>query len=74
MRSLDFLIVLFLLAALWPTALWSTQPLTKMSIRNLNRDKGQLADKANNLTAIYVLAVQKMWKPQCLITLFTFTS
>jgi hypothetical protein len=33
-------------------ALGSTQPLTEMSIRNLLEGKGQLARKADNLTAI----------------------
>jgi hypothetical protein len=30
----------------------STQPLTEMSTRNLPRDKGRSAPKADNLTAI----------------------
>jgi hypothetical protein len=33
-------------------ALGSTQPLTEMSTRHLPGDKGSLARKANNLTAI----------------------
>jgi hypothetical protein len=34
------------------TALGLTQPLTEMSTRNLRGDKGQLAHKTDNLTAI----------------------
>jgi hypothetical protein len=33
-------------------ALWSTQPLTEMSTRNLLGGKGRLAREADNLTAI----------------------
>jgi hypothetical protein len=33
-------------------ALWSTQPLTEMSTRNLPRGKAQPTRKADNLTAI----------------------
>jgi hypothetical protein len=33
-------------------ALWSTQPLTEMSTRNLSRSKGRPALKADKLTAI----------------------
>jgi hypothetical protein len=38
-------------------ALGSTQPLTEMSTRNILGGKGQLALKADNLTAIYELIV-----------------
>jgi hypothetical protein len=40
-------------------ALGSTQPVTKMTNRNLPGDKGWPAHKADNLTAIYELIVQK---------------
>jgi hypothetical protein len=33
-------------------ALWSAQPLTEMSTRNVPGGKGGLASKAHNLTAI----------------------
>jgi hypothetical protein len=49
MRSLDFSIDLILPFALRP---WSTQPLTEISNRNLPWGKGQLALKADNLTAV----------------------
>jgi hypothetical protein len=38
-------------------ALWSTQPLTEMSTRNLPGGKKWPARRADNLTAIYVLNV-----------------
>jgi hypothetical protein len=37
-------------------ALWSTQPLTEMSTRDLPGDKGQPVRKADNLTAICKLS------------------
>jgi hypothetical protein len=40
-------------------ALGSTQPLTEMSIRNLPGVKGQLVRKADKLTAICGLIVEK---------------
>jgi hypothetical protein len=43
-------------------ALVSTQPLTEMSTGNLTGGKGQLACKADNLTAICEPIVQKMWE------------
>jgi hypothetical protein len=48
MRSLNVSIRLIL-----PAALWSTQPLTKMSTRSLPGGKGRRARKVDNLTAIY---------------------
>jgi hypothetical protein len=41
-------------------ALWSTQPLTEKSTRNLPGGKGR---PAGNLTAICEPIVWKMWKP-----------
>jgi hypothetical protein len=35
-------------------ALWSTQPLTEMSIRNIPGGKGRSARKADNLTADFL--------------------
>jgi hypothetical protein len=61
MRSLDFLIDLSLLAALWP--------LTEMSTRNLSGGKRWPAHKANNLTAVWEPIVWKMMEPRCLRTL-----
>jgi hypothetical protein len=49
MMSLNFLIDLVLLAALWP---WWTQPLTEMSTRNLPAGKERPAHKSDNLKAI----------------------
>jgi hypothetical protein len=46
-RSLDFSIDLII-----PAALWSTQPLTEMSTRNLPGGKGRPARKADNFTVI----------------------
>jgi hypothetical protein len=51
-------------------ALGLTQPLTKMSTRNFLWGKGQLACKADYLTAIYEQIVQKMWEAHHLITLW----
>jgi hypothetical protein len=42
----------------------STQPLTRMSTRNLPEGKGQPACKADNFTAICDPAVSKIWEPQ----------
>jgi hypothetical protein len=67
MRLLDFLIRLILPA---PTmALWSTQPLTEMSTRNLPGGKERPARRADNLTAICDPIVYRAWEPQCLTTL-----
>jgi hypothetical protein len=56
-------------------ALWSTQPLTEMSIRNLPAGgKAQPARKADNLTAVCEPIVQKMWEPRRLTTLWVFTA
>jgi hypothetical protein len=62
MRSLDFSIYLILPAALWP--LWSTQPPTELSTRNLPGGKGRPARKVDNPTAICESTVKKMWKPR----------
>jgi hypothetical protein len=51
-------------------ALGSTQPLTEMSTRILPGGKRRPALKADNLTAICELIVQKMWEPRCLTTLW----
>jgi hypothetical protein len=51
-------------------ALGSTQRLREMSTRNLPGGKRRPARKADNLTAIYVPIVQKMWKPRRLRTLW----
>jgi hypothetical protein len=46
-----------------------------MSTRNLPEDKGRPARKADNLTAIYVLIVKKMWwEPRPLTTLWASTA
>jgi hypothetical protein len=55
-------------------ALGSTQPLTEMSTRNLRGDKERPSHKAENLTAICELTVQKMWEPRRLTTLWAFTA
>jgi hypothetical protein len=55
-------------------ALWSTQPLTEMSIRNLPGDKGRPARKADNLTAICETTVYKTWKPRRLTVLWVPTA
>jgi hypothetical protein len=44
-------------------ALWTTQPLTQMSTRDLPGRKGQPEHKANNLTAICEPNVYKMREP-----------
>jgi hypothetical protein len=41
--------------------LWSTQPLTEMSTRNIPGGKGRPARKAENLTAICEPTVYKLW-------------
>jgi hypothetical protein len=51
-------------------ALGSTQPLTKMSTRNLPGGKGWPALKAGNLTAICEQIVYKMWEPRRLTALW----
>jgi hypothetical protein len=51
-------------------ALESIQPLTEMSTRNVPGDKGRLARKADNLTAICEPTVWKMWEPRHLETLW----
>jgi hypothetical protein len=51
-------------------ALGSAQPLTEMTTRNLPGGKGRAARKADYLTAICVLIVQKMWGPRRLTTLW----
>jgi hypothetical protein len=66
MRSLDFSIDLILRAALW---LWSRLGLvTEMSTRNLPRDKGRPARKAD-ITAICEPIVYEMWELRSLTAL-----
>jgi hypothetical protein len=55
-------------------SLGSTQPLTKMSTKNLFGGKGRTAHKADNLTAIYEPFVYKKWEPRCLTTLWASTA
>jgi hypothetical protein len=55
-------------------ALGSTQPQTEMSTRNLPDSKGRPARKAENLIAICEPAVQKIWEPQRLVTLWASTA
>jgi hypothetical protein len=55
-------------------ALGSTQPLTEMSTSNLPGGKGRPARKADNLTAICMPIVWKMWEPRRLTTLWAFTA
>jgi hypothetical protein len=50
-------------------AMGSTQPLTKMSTRNLPGGKKRPARRADNLAAIYEAECLKMWKPQPPVTL-----
>jgi hypothetical protein len=45
-----------------------------MSTRNLPRGKGRWARKADKLTAICELIVQKMWEPRRLTTLWVSTA
>jgi hypothetical protein len=54
--------------------LGSTQSLTEMINSNLPGGKGQLARKADNLTAICERTVQKMWEPRRLTTLRASTA
>jgi hypothetical protein len=60
----------------WPSpssrtiVLGSTQSLKEMSTMNLPADKGRPVRKADNLTAICELTVQKMWEPRGLTTLW----
>jgi hypothetical protein len=54
--------------------LWSTQPLTEMSTRNLHEGNGRLARKADNLTAICEPVVWKMWEPRRLNNLWASTA
>jgi hypothetical protein len=64
----------------WPNpssrtmAIGSTQPLTKMSTRNLPEGKGWPVPKANNLTAICEPIVQKMWESRRLTSLCASTA
>jgi hypothetical protein len=51
-----------------------TQPLTEMSTRDLPGGNGRSAHKADNLTAICELIVQKMSEPQHLTTLWASTA
>jgi hypothetical protein len=54
--------------------LGSTQPLTEMSTRNIPGGKGRPARKADNLTAICVPIVYKMWEPRRLTNLWASTA
>jgi hypothetical protein len=54
--------------------LGSTQHLTEMSTRNLPEGEGGPTRKADNLTAICELILQKMWKPRRLKTLCASTA
>jgi hypothetical protein len=54
-------------------ALGSTQPLTKMSTRNLPVAKGRPAREADNLNPICEPIVSKMWEPRRLTTRWAFT-
>jgi hypothetical protein len=51
-------------------ALGLTQPLKKISIRNIPGSKGRPVRKADNLTAICEPTVQNRWVPQRLTTLW----
>jgi hypothetical protein len=53
-------------------ALGLIQPLAEISTRNLPGGKGRPAHKADKLTAICELIVQKMWEPRRLTTLLAF--
>jgi hypothetical protein len=55
-------------------ALESTQPLTEMSTKNIPGGEGRPARKAENLTAICVPIVYKMWECQHLTTLWLSTA
>jgi hypothetical protein len=55
-------------------ALGSSQPLTEMSIRNLPGGKKRPACKTNNLTALCVPIVYKMWEPRRLTILWASTA
>jgi hypothetical protein len=48
----------------------STQPLTEMSTRNLPGGKGRPARKADNLNAVCVSSISKIWEPRRLTTLW----
>jgi hypothetical protein len=50
-------------------ALWSTQPLTEMSTRNLSGGKKRPARRADNLAECL-----KMWEPQLLATIRASTA
>jgi hypothetical protein len=51
-------------------ALGSTQPLKEMTTTKLPGSKGRSASKADNFTAICEPAVEKMWEPRRLTTLW----
>jgi hypothetical protein len=55
-------------------ALGSTQPLTKMSTRNLTGSYGRSAHKAGNLTAICGPTVQERWTPRRLRNVWATTA
>jgi hypothetical protein len=72
MRSMDFINLSNLSSH--TMALWSIQPLTEMSARNLPGGKGRPERKTDNLTAIYEPIFNKMWDPLRLSTLWVFTA
>jgi hypothetical protein len=53
--------------------LGSTQALNRNEYQNIPGGKGRLANKAENLIAIYEPIVKKMWEPQHLTTLWAST-
>jgi hypothetical protein len=56
-------------------ALGLTQPLTELSTGNFPWGEGQLAPKADSLTAISEPRLsKKMWEPQCLTTVWASTA
>jgi hypothetical protein len=54
-------------------ALEPTQPLPEMSTKNLPGGKRRQARKADTLTTINDMIVEKMWEPRHLTTVWAFT-